>query len=160
MEERTKRPFTVERHSESTSVDSPDIPAQGVTSRRMRFACALACPWTARVLFAVVIALAALYAFSEYRKSGTTSQALARASSRFDIYLVAQGLQAYRDALGTFPATLEEAGLDQEGIEYVTNGTSYRLIAVQDSTSLVFTEGTNLDRLQAAFEVLEGSAAR
>lgn len=117
-------------------------------------------PWVAAILCALVLALAALYAISENRKSPTTASAMKEASARFSIYLVAEGLQAYKDSTGTFPATLEQAGLDEEGIQYVTDGSSYRLIAVQGSTSLVYVEGTRLDRYEAAFKVLEGSAVR
>jgi hypothetical protein len=160
MEERTKSPSTAGQCSEAPPLNPPDNSTQTKKPRNTLLACTLACPWTIRVLFLVIFALTALYAVSEHRKLGTPSAALARASSRFDIYIIAQGLQEYRDSTGAFPATLEEADLDEEGIEYVTSGASYRLIAVEDSTSLVYTEGADLSRIEAAFKVLEGSAVR
>jgi hypothetical protein len=117
-------------------------------------------PRVAKALYAVVLALTGLYAISEHRKSFITSAPMNEASRRFSIYLIAEGLRAYRDSTGTLPATLEQAGLDEEDIEYVTDGTSYRLVAVGDSTSLVYVEGADPARYGSAFKVLEGSAVR
>jgi myo-inositol-hexaphosphate 3-phosphohydrolase len=83
-----------------------------------------------------------------------------KASVRFSIYLIAEGLQAYRDSTGTLPATLREADLDEEGIEYVTNGSTYRLVALDGSNSIVYVEGDSPKRYGTAFNVLEGGAVR
>jgi hypothetical protein len=111
-------------------------------------------------MFTMVLALVTLYVISEHRKALNTGATMEVASVRFSIYLITEGLRAYRDSTGVLPATLEEAGLDEEGIEYITNGTTYRLVAVEGSNSIVYAEGNSSDRYGAAFNVLEGSAVR
>jgi hypothetical protein len=107
-----------------------------------------------------VLALTALYAFSEHRKSILSTTTMEEASLRFSIYLISEGLQAYRDSTGVLPATLKEAHLDDEGIEYRTDGSTYRLIVMEGSHSIVYTEGDAPDRFGAAFHVLEDGAVR
>jgi hypothetical protein len=82
------------------------------------------------------------------------------ASLRFSIYLIAEGLQAHRDSTGSLPATLKEIGLDDEGIEYLSDGSTYRLVAVADSTSIVYQEGSKRVHYASAYKVLEGGAVQ
>jgi hypothetical protein len=128
------------------------------STARARRALFLSRAGVSRILLAVVVALSALYAFSEHRKALISATKMEKASLRFSIYLIAEGLRVYHDSTGTFPATLEEAGLDEERLEYITDGQTYRLIAVEDGSSIVYMEGNSTDRYRAAFNVLEGGA--
>jgi hypothetical protein len=116
--------------------------------------------WVNRFAYLSVLVLTALYAFSEHRKSIAAATTLEEASSRFSIYLIAEGLQAYRDSTGALPATLEEAGLDETGIAYRTDGSTYRLVVTEGSRSMVYVEGEEQDHFGAAFHILEGGAVR
>lgn len=116
--------------------------------------------WLGSGLYVAVIALALLYAFAERQNSHRVSAAMEEASRRFSIYLIAEGIHAYRDSTSTLPATLEEIGLDEAGIAYKTNGATYRLITLDGTYSTVFVEGDNTDQLKKAYAVLEESAVR
>ncbi|MFH1755790.1 MAG: hypothetical protein ABIA59_08825 [Candidatus Latescibacterota bacterium] len=116
--------------------------------------------WLSRFMYAAVLALTAIYAFAEHQKSVSATALMEEASLRFSIYLITEGLHAYRDSTGTLPATLAEAHLDEEGIEYRSNGSTYRLVVTEGSRSMVYVEGDALDRYGAAFTILEGGAVR
>ncbi len=113
-----------------------------------------------RTLYVTAIALALLYAFSEKRKNLKVSEAMEEASRRFSVYLIAEGIQAYRDSTGALPATLGKIGLDEEGIAYRTDGSTYRLVTLEGPYSIVFVDGENTDQLKSAFAVLERGALR
>jgi hypothetical protein len=108
----------------------------------------------------LALTLASLYALSEYRQPHAASTVMETASARFSIFLIAQDLRAHFDSTGAFPATLEDLDLDEEGIEYVTNGSTFRLVVVEGSNSIVYTEGKDSDLFRSSFKVLEEGAVQ
>ncbi len=115
-----------------------------------------------RIIFVCVLALAlaALYAFSEYRQTHAASPVMESASARFSIFLIAQELRVHFDSKGTFPATLEKLDLDEEGIAYLTNGSTFSLVAVEGSNSIVYVEGEDSEMFRSSFRVLEEGAVQ
>jgi hypothetical protein len=116
--------------------------------------------WLARILYTAALGLALLYAFSEHNKSVHSKVTLEEASRRFSIYLIAEGIQAFRDSTGTLPATLEDIGLDEEGIAYRTNGQTYRIISLEGTKSIIYVEGDDPNHFATAFTVLESGAVQ
>jgi hypothetical protein len=116
--------------------------------------------WSIILVCVLAAALAALYAFSESRQTHAASEIMEKASARFSIFLIAQELRAHFDSTGSFPATLEELDLDEEGIEYLTNGTTFRLVVVEGSNSIVYAEGEDSEIFRSSFKVLEEGAVQ
>jgi len=94
------------------------------------------------------------------RQTHAASEIMEKASARFSIFLIAQELRAHFDSTGSFPATLEELDLDEEGIEYLTNGTTFRLVVVEGSNSIVYAEGEDSEIFRSSFKVLEEGAVQ
>lgn len=76
------------------------------------------------------------------------------AGLRMDIYLQAQQIEKYRQANGSLPASLDEAGEPLEGVEYErAEGDAYRLVASTGGETLVY------DSRESAREFLGDAAS-
>jgi hypothetical protein len=78
------------------------------------------------------------------------------ASAMLTVYLVAQGVEAFRDSTGFLPASLESLDLDEEGLEYTVRGQSYTLGYALDGVSASYRAGEGFAPFVSAIEVLEG----
>ena len=87
-------------------------------------------------------------------------QHVAEREARTAIYLAMQQVEAYRLENGLkAPETLEEVGADQPGLDYVSEGRSYSLVARVDGVEEVFHSGDDRTpfEIAAADLFLEGS---
>ncbi len=66
------------------------------------------------------------------------------ASLRFQMYLAAQALEAYRDSAGEYPATLAAIGMDDAGLAYVPAESIYAIVGTVGSVHLTYRKGENL----------------
>jgi hypothetical protein len=82
------------------------------------------------------------------------------ASIRFQIYLVQQSIEKYRDSLRVLPRSLAEIGLDGEGVTYVLSDTSYDLIGRADSLTITYHHGDALAPYSGAVAVLQRLQAK
>jgi hypothetical protein len=78
------------------------------------------------------------------------------ASAMLTVYLVAQGVEAFRDSTGFLPADLESLDLDEEGLEYTVQGQSYSLQYALDGVSASYRAGESFAPFASAIDVLEG----
>lgn len=77
------------------------------------------------------------------------------AGLEFTVYLTVSGIEEFRQRTGALPETLEEAGLDDPSIRYETDLGGYRVEAINSVHSIVFTEGDDLEPLEASFWALQ-----
>lgn len=82
------------------------------------------------------------------------------ASIRFQIYLVQQAIEKYRDSLRVLPRSLAEIGLDGEGVTYVLSDTAYDLIGRADSLIITYHRGDALAPYSGAVAELQRLQAR
>ena len=77
------------------------------------------------------------------------------AAARFTIFLVVQGIAAFRDSLGVLPRDLATAELDESGLSYVASGDSAYTLSYQDGDlSLTYRSGESLAPFAAAYDAL------
>jgi hypothetical protein len=77
------------------------------------------------------------------------------ASAGLTVYLVAQGLEAYRDSTGFLPTDLESLDLDEEGLRYTVQDPGYVLQYQEEGLTVSYRSGESLTPLIAAYDVLE-----
>jgi len=66
------------------------------------------------------------------------------AGSRFKIFLAAQALKAYRDSVGTWPASLDAVGFGNEGLTYEVVDTAYVIHTTIGGAPAVYRSGDDL----------------
>ena len=74
----------------------------------------------------------------------------------FTVYLVAQGVEAFRDSAGFLPVDLESLDLDEEGLTYTVRESSYTLHYQEEAITASYRSGESLAAFIAAYEALEG----
>ena len=77
----------------------------------------------------------------------------------FTVYLTVSGIEEFRERTGDLPGTLEEAGLDDPSLRYVTTPAGYRIEAADPAHSVLFTEGDDLEPFEASFWTLQRTGA-
>lgn len=77
------------------------------------------------------------------------------ASAALTVYLVVQGLEAFRDSAGFLPADLESLDLDEEGLRYTVQDPGYVLQYQEGEVTVSYRSGESLAPLIAAYDVLE-----
>ena len=77
------------------------------------------------------------------------------AGAMFTIYLVVQGVEAFRDSAGFLPVDLEGLDLDEEGLTYTVRDSSYTLHFQEEGITASYRSGENLAPYIAAYEALE-----
>ncbi len=82
------------------------------------------------------------------------------ASIRFQIFLVQQAIEAYRDSAKVFPRSLSQIGLDGEGVTYVPSDTAYDLIGRSDSLTVTYHRGDPIAPYAGAAAQLQRLQAR
>lgn len=75
-------------------------------------------------------------------------------SLRETIYVTALALDAEFEATGAYPNTLEEVGMDEEGVTYRREDGGYLLIAEDEGVVVEYRSGEDLLPFQEAFEQL------
>jgi hypothetical protein len=75
-------------------------------------------------------------------------------SLRGTIYTAALAVDAERAATGSYPATLEDIGMDEEGLSYQSDSNGYRLTATDEGVEVVYRSGEDLQPYRAAFNAL------
>jgi hypothetical protein len=66
------------------------------------------------------------------------------ASVRFKVFLAAQAVQAYRDSLGRWPASLAAVGMGDEGLVYQRIDSIFTVTDTSGSVPLVYHAGESL----------------
>ena len=75
---------------------------------------------------------------------------------RFRMYLAAQAVEAYRDSLGRWPASLAVVGFGDAGFAYTTTARSYEIIDTSSAVPLSFRYGDMVEPFAGAYtELLE-----
>jgi hypothetical protein len=82
------------------------------------------------------------------------------ASAMLTVYLVAQGVEAFRDSAGFLPTDLENLDLDEEGLVYTVQESGYVLEYQDGGVSASYRSGQSLTSFVAAVEVLEGGGGQ
>ncbi len=103
------------------------------------------------VLFVLLAGVAAwnIYYFS---RMGRVSAEMEEAYLETAIYLTALTLDAEFEATGAYPASLEEVGMDEEGLSYVRENGSYTLVARGSGVELRYRSAEELAPFKEAFE--------
>lgn len=78
------------------------------------------------------------------------------AFGRFAIFVAAAAIEAYGDSAGTLPASLEPLGVDQAGLSYWTDGTTYTLTAAMGGQTVHYRAGEDLTPYGEAYDALGG----
>ena len=76
------------------------------------------------------------------------------AGIRFKIFLAAQGVEAYRDSVGTWPRNLAAVGMADEGLVYRLVDTSYTVADTSGGVPLVYHGGESLALFSDAYGFL------
>jgi hypothetical protein len=77
------------------------------------------------------------------------------ASIRFQIFLVQQAVEAFRDSAKLFPRSLSQIGMDGEGVTYVPGDTAYDLIGRADSLTVTYHRGDPIAPFSGAAALLQ-----
>ncbi len=133
-------PFTPERKDEPrpelTPSESPDRYIEEIVRRDAEAAVRSEPPprrgWRVPVVLASLAILAGLTAWNVVRvarEPEVFTPVQEEAGLNFTIYLVAEGIEAYRGSSGALPENLVVLGLDDDGVDYVTVDSGYLLTA-------------------------------
>jgi hypothetical protein len=76
------------------------------------------------------------------------------------IYLAAKTIDAEIEDHGTLPSSLDELGIDDEGLTYRANGSGYELEVRNGEHAVSYRSGQDLSRFEAAFRALMDQGAR
>ena len=79
---------------------------------------------------------------------------------RFRMYLAVQAVEAYRDSLGRWPATLAAVGFGDAGFTYSASGRSYEITDTSSAVPLEYRRGDMLEPFADAYNELTGTAAQ
>jgi hypothetical protein len=82
------------------------------------------------------------------------------AATRFAVYLVAQGIEAYRDSAGTLPPTLAALGADDMGVEYARTDSTYTLRATVAGEVVRYRSGEDLRPFAQAWSAARGGTSQ
>jgi hypothetical protein len=82
------------------------------------------------------------------------------ASVRFQIFLVQQAIEAFRDSAKVFPRSLSQIGLDGEGVTYVPGETDYDLVGRADLLTVTYHRGDPIAPYASAAAVLQRLQAK
>jgi len=74
---------------------------------------------------------------------------------RFEMYLVAQGIEAYRDSTGRWPSDLRAVGMADTGLLYELQDSVFAISDTSSSVPLVYRRGDPLAPFAAGFEELK-----
>lgn len=79
---------------------------------------------------------------------------------RFRMYLAVQAVEAYRDSLGRWPATLADVGFGEAGFAYTTTARSYEIIDTTSAVPLSYRYGDMLEPFANAYVELREAGAQ
>ncbi len=96
----------------------------------------------------------AVLAWATFSDPALRHQVSLENSLRGTIYTTALALDAERAATGSYPATLEEIGMDEEGVTYQPDANGYRLTASDEGLEVEYRSGEDLQPFRAAFNAL------
>lgn len=156
-----------EHRPELTPSESPDRYLEEIVRRHAEAAVRSEPPprrrWRVPVVLASLAVLAGLTAWNVVRvarEPEVFTPVEEEAGLNFTIYLVAEGIEAYRGSSGALPENLVVLGLDDEGVDYVVRDSGYVLVATQDTVRVTYRSGDDLTAFANAYELLVGEAER
>jgi hypothetical protein len=76
------------------------------------------------------------------------------------MYLAAQAVEAHRDSLGRWPATLAAVGFGDAGFTYSFSGRSFEIADTSSAVPLTYRRGDMLAPFADAYQELMGGGAR
>ena len=108
------------------------------------------------VIFLAVIGWDVYY----YAFSGKPSSEFEEVALQASVYLAQQAVETVLEETGSLPATLEEAGGDEEGLSYSVSGDGYTLTARGPRHEFSYRQGGDLTSFEAAFRSLLNGEVR
>ena len=79
---------------------------------------------------------------------------------RFRMFLAAQAVEAYRDSLGRWPATLAAVGFGDAGFTYSASARSYEITDTSSAVPLEYRRGDMLEPFADAYNELAGTGPK
>lgn len=110
---------------------------------------------TLAVLLVILVILIGLNIARMAMAPDPFTSAQEQASAALTVYLVAQGIEAYRDSTGSLPVDLESLDLDEEGLTYSVQDAGYVLQYDEDGVVVSYRSGESYAPLIASYEMLE-----
>ena len=93
--------------------------------------------------------------------SGDPSPEFEATALQASVFIAQQAGESIREETGSLPPSLDEAGADEEGLEYTVSATGYVLTATGEHHAFTYTEGGDLTPFEAAFRsLLSGEVKR
>lgn len=114
------------------------------------------------LLFASVILLGVIgFDVYYYAFSGKPSPEFEAVALQASLYLAQQAVETTLEETGSLPASLEEAGADEDGLSYSKSAAGYTITARGDDHEFSYQRGGDLTSLEAAFQkLLAGEVTR
>jgi hypothetical protein len=75
-------------------------------------------------------------------------------SLRASVYLAVRTVEGYQEETGALPRSLQEVGMDDEGLEYTLEGDGFSLVAPGEANTIRFRSEDDLAPYEAAFPSL------
>ena len=67
------------------------------------------------------------------------------------LFLIASAIEHFRDSMGFLPLGLEQIGMDEDDVEYVTTAGAYSVSVLLESETITYISGDDLSRHERAF---------
>jgi hypothetical protein len=114
------------------------------------------------LLAALMVVLLAVAGWNYYFffMAGEPSPEFEGVALQASLYLAQMAVEESWEETGTFPASLEEAGADEEGLSYSTSATGYTLTAAGDRHVFTYERGGDLEPFRSAFQSLLAGEVR
>ncbi len=89
-----------------------------------------------------------------YAFAGRPSSEFEAVALQASLYLAQQAVETTLEETGSLPASLEEAGADEEGLSYSRSAAGYTITAKGDDHEYSYQRGGDLTSLESAFQKL------
>jgi hypothetical protein len=109
-----------------------------------------------RLLGVLLLLFLALWAWNVrvMNRTSRVDPAQEQACLEASIYVAALSLDAELQETGRLPRSLDQLGVDREGITYLPRGSDYELVAQVADRTVTFQKGEDLTPYEAAFRSL------